>query len=101
MRCHRIRVREFPLLALLLIALALIFSPAGSAQTKRHTSSPAADSKPPSRDNYVGDAACRGCHEKETKAYEANAHHLTSQEADAHSIAGNFTPGANVFRSEE
>jgi len=79
--------------------LALMFASAGSAQTTHTAASPAADPKPPSRDSYAGDAACRTCHEKEAKAYEANPHHLTSQVADAHSIAGSFASGTNILKT--
>jgi hypothetical protein len=83
-------------LGVVLLASALPF--AGSAQT-RHANAPAADKKPPSRDAYVGDQACRSCHEKEFTAYQTTAHHLTTQAADAHSIAGNFAAGANLFKT--
>src|SRR5271163_3642951 len=67
------------------------------AQTHR-TASPSTGKQPPSRESYVGDQACRSCHEEEFKTYQATAHHLTSQVADAHSIAGSFTPD-NIFKT--
>jgi hypothetical protein len=55
--------------------------------------------QPPARDHYVGDAACRSCHQKEFDSYQATAHHLTSRTADAHSIIGKFDAGENIFRT--
>ena len=59
----------------------------------------AADKKPPSHHEYVGDNACRSCHAQESATYSGTAHHLTSQLPNAHSIKGNFGPGANVLRT--
>ena len=53
----------------------------------------------PARDHYAGNEACRACHAAEVSSYEITAHHLTSQLADAHSIAGSFTTGGNIFRT--
>ena len=84
------------LICLLAATLSLVTDTA--AQTK-HAVSPDTSKQSPSRDRYVGDQACQSCHEEEFKAYQATAHHLTSRLADAHSIAGNFAGGANVFKT--
>ena len=55
--------------------------------------------KPPPRQAYVGDDACRSCHEKEAAAYAQTAHHLTSRLPSKNSIAGKFTTGSNVLRT--
>jgi Cytochrome c554 and c-prime len=81
-----------------LLILALAMAATGSAQTHR-TDTLSAEKKPPSRDTYVGDEACRSCHEQEFEIYQATAHHLTSRLADARSIAGNFAAGANLFKT--
>jgi Cytochrome c554 and c-prime len=81
-----------------LVALATILPSAAPGQTRR-SASPTAEKKPPTREAYVGDQACRPCHEKEFTAYQATAHHLTSRLADAHSIAGNFAAGSNFFNT--
>jgi Cytochrome c554 and c-prime len=57
------------------------------------------DKQPPPRRAYAGDAACRSCHEQETKSYSETAHHLTSRTPNAHSILGKFSPGANILRT--
>jgi Cytochrome c554 and c-prime len=51
------------------------------------------------RDGYVGDAACQACHREIVESYSHTAHHLTSRRADKDSIAGNFTPGANLLKT--
>ncbi len=47
---------------------------------------------------YVGDDKCLSCHEKQ-RTFLNTAHHLTSQEASAASIAGSFAPGKNVLKT--
>lgn len=48
------------------------------------------------RSNYVGDAACGACHERQTGSFHETAHYLTSRLPDKSSILGGFTPGANT-----
>jgi hypothetical protein len=42
------------------------------------------------REQYVGDAACTLCHEKEAQSYVHTAHHLTSQVATKETVLGPF-----------
>ncbi len=94
-RHHRRAVSTPALSAILIAALSsLAISP---AQTQR--TAPAAAIKQPPRESYVGDQACRSCHEEEFKTYQSTAHHLTSRAADAHSIAGSFATGSNIFKT--
>jgi len=81
------------------LTLALLLPLAAPAQTARRATLPGGESKPPSRDSYAGDDACLTCHEAEAKAHAGTAHHLTSQIAGAGSIAGNFHPGSNIFKT--
>lgn len=76
---------------------ALIWSAASHAQARRATS--AVDQKPPTRESYLGDEACKPCHEEEFRTYQATAHHLTSRIAGEHSIAGNFSDVGNTFKT--
>lgn len=46
---------------------------------------------------YVGDGACRRCHETESESYKLTAHHLTSQSPSARSILGSFDSGNNTL----
>lgn len=48
---------------------------------------------------YVGDDKCLECHEKQ-RTYLTTAHHLTSQPANAKSIAGSFAPGKNILQTQ-
>jgi hypothetical protein len=51
----------------------------------------------PTRDDYLGDAACAKCHEEKVDSFHQTAHALTSRLPDKQSILGNFTPGDNIF----
>lgn len=48
---------------------------------------------------YVGNDKCISCHQDYQK-YFATAHHLTSQQATANSIAGSFAAGKNILRTQ-
>ncbi len=82
-----------PLIAALSLLLALL-NPL-SAQLPE-APSPAAGVP---RNQYVGDAACRPCHQETYKNYRGSAHHLSSRLPDASSVEGKFTPGSNILRT--
>jgi Cytochrome c554 and c-prime len=50
-----------------------------------------------SRDDFVGDLACRPCHSREFTSYLATAHHRSSRLPDVASVAGNFAHGNDVM----
>jgi hypothetical protein len=50
--------------------------------------------------SYVGDDKCLSCHEKQ-RTFLDTAHHFTSREASAVSIAGSFAPGKNILKTLE
>jgi hypothetical protein len=50
--------------------------------------------------SYVGDDKCLSCHEKQ-RTFLDTAHHLSSREASAVSIAGSFAAGKNVLKTPE
>jgi hypothetical protein len=52
-----------------------------------------------SRAQYVGDAACRDCHQAAFQSYLTSAHHLASRPPDATSIDGKFNAGSNILRT--
>ena len=88
------------------IVLALTASHCVSPEAARpvHDFSPRPDlqgveKKPVSRDNYVGDATCGSCHKDKGESFSRTAHHLTSRQARADSIAGTFSPGANILKT--
>ena len=51
------------------------------------------------RNQYVGDAACRPCHQETYRTYRGSAHHLSSRLPDASSVEASFTPGSNILRT--
>jgi Cytochrome c554 and c-prime len=54
---------------------------------------------PVANGDFVGDEACRSCHQHENDTYYGTAHHLTSQIADKNSVLGTFNEGANILRT--
>jgi hypothetical protein len=75
-----------------------------SLRSERHpqeifaqTSDPIAQKPEQDRSQYVGDAACVRCHEKETQTYVLTAHHLTSQSANRDTVWGAFAQGQNLL----
>jgi hypothetical protein len=62
-----------------------------------HPISAATDRSP--REGYVGDEACRGCHQEKFETYLNSAHHLASRLPSRTSIAGKFAPGSNILRT--
>lgn len=57
------------------------------------------EKRAPESGGYVGDQACRPCHRETSQTYLLTAHHLTSQVANEHTIAGKFSEGANVLKT--
>jgi len=53
--------------------------------------------KPVARDQYAGDEVCGSCHRDKLESFFRTAHHLSSREATADSIAGTFAAGANIL----
>jgi hypothetical protein len=50
-----------------------------------------------SKGKFVGNAACKSCHQSVFYSYENTAHNLTSRPASATSIKGSFKTGNNYF----
>ncbi len=98
----------------ILLALLLIFraSPFGlhdsprrlfaqpEASTCYRAVSPLTESQA-NRENYVGDGACRSCHEAIDRTYLRTGHHLTSQVPSESSISGKFTVASNILRTAD
>jgi Cytochrome c554 and c-prime len=53
----------------------------------------------PSRKDYVGDGACKACHQGIAESYERTAHHFTSQMPASSVLEGEFTQGPNTLRT--
>ena len=92
-------------------SVILLLALAASTQTSTPSSKPAGEggraqsaaaSAPKSaslRRDYVGNEACRPCHQTIVAAYDQTAHHLTSQVADKVSVLGTFSPGTNILKT--
>lgn len=52
---------------------------------------------PAAREGYVGDEACRSCHQDKFETYLNSAHHLASRLPGPSSIDGKFSPGSNLL----
>jgi len=70
-----------------LILGSQIFTPASNAQRELD------------RKDYVGDNACRSCHQEISSSYLHTSHHLTSQLPGEKSIPGKFTEGHNTLKT--
>jgi Cytochrome c554 and c-prime len=55
--------------------------------------------KPNPTESYVGDDACRSCHQNKVESFHRTAHYLTSRLPDKDSILGNFSPDANILKT--
>jgi Cytochrome c554 and c-prime len=74
--------------SLALLSLLLVSSQIPNAPTPANT-----------RNGYVGDEACRGCHQEKFETYLNSAHHLGSRLPGKASIDGNFAPGSNLLKT--
>jgi hypothetical protein len=87
----------------LTVWLALAAAGQTPSQPTDHASTPApasrAQKQPVEYGSYAGDDACRTCHREQSNTYLLTAHHLTSQQADGHTIAGKFSPDANILKT--
>lgn len=81
-----------------LLALLLFARP--SASTRDLSALPLSQNNA-SRVNYVGDAACRSCHEDIDRTYLHTGHHLTSQQPSENTISGKFTLPSNILRTAD
>jgi hypothetical protein len=70
--------------------------PSAVSRAQASPVSPSSSSRD-NRDGFVGDLACRPCHQDKFTTYLATAHHRTSRLPDVTSIAGSFTKGNNVM----
>jgi Cytochrome c554 and c-prime len=101
------RKRTLPTLVLLLTVSAagqsavpqpnLRSAPARSQESTQKA--PTGDAKSTFRENYVGDEACRSCHQDKVETFHQTAHYRTSSLPDKDSILGNFNPGANILKT--
>ena len=84
--------------ALLLLLQAWQAGPSLAHQVALSGGSSAAVS---TRQNYVGDEACRACHSEKVTSYQSTAHHLTSQPPTKESILGSFAEDKNILKTSD
>jgi hypothetical protein len=60
---------------------------------------PATAKHPDSSRGFVGDDACRSCHQQKIDTYYKTAHRLTSQSPGKNSVLGTFNQAANSMRT--
>lgn len=78
------------------VVLAAPLSAKSGGQTRSTT---AADANHDSREGYVGDEACLGCHASTVASFHQTTHFLTSSEPSETSILGTFTSGDNIVKT--
>jgi hypothetical protein len=81
----------------ILFTLPFVKAKLHSHEVFAQTSSPTTPGVPHDRSQYVGDAACADCHQKESQSYARTAHHLTSQLATTETVLGSFAQGRNLI----
>jgi nitrate/TMAO reductase-like tetraheme cytochrome c subunit len=97
---------------LTVVAMLLLFGPRGGAECSAASPRKTGDHRPSqsrtsgghlemARHDFVGDAACRKCHQEIAATYFRTTHHLTSQLPSKDSIAGNFRDGENLLRTSD
>jgi hypothetical protein len=79
------------------VALLFLRSERHPHQVFAQASSGIAQQSEHDRAQYVGDAVCARCHQKEAQSYVHTAHHLTSQSATKDTILGSFADGHNLL----
>lgn len=59
----------------------------------------AEEKKPPPRSDFIGDSACRSCHQEKGRTYIQTAHHLASGWPTPRTMRGSFTADSNVLKT--
>src|ERR1700728_255166 len=85
------------LVGCIFVALLFLRAERHPHQVFAQASSGIAQQSEQGRAQYVGDAACEGCHQTEAQSYVHTSHHLTSQPATKETILGSFANGHNLL----
>src|SRR5579864_172779 len=84
---------------LAIVTLLLAMEAAGQSGSSQPNPAPNSSPGPNPRENYVGDSACRSCHQDKVEGFHRTAHYLTSRLPDKDSILGDFSPDANILKT--
>ena len=86
---------------LMILIVALLLALAGTAQNSSPQSNPGPNpaAKSSLEDKYVGDEACRSCHQAAVESFHRTAHYLTSRLPDRDPILGDFRPDNNILKT--
>ena len=72
-----------------------------SARTAPAVGSMATEKSLNARRDFVGDGVCQECHPTIAETYVRTNHHLTSQLPSKESIAGKFSSGENILKTQD
>ena len=89
------------ILLIVAITVAGATRPQQSARTDSGRASPAGDKRADGRSDFVGDGVCQECHSTIAETYLRTNHHLTSQLPSKESIAGKFSDGKNILKTQD
>jgi hypothetical protein len=84
---------------LAIVVLFLSVEAAGRSSNSQSNPAPNSSPRPNPRENYVGDDACRSCHQDKVESFHRTAHYLTSRLPDKDSILGSFSADANILKT--
>jgi hypothetical protein len=101
---------EMSLKRKLIVIVVLLLAMEVASQNSRPQTTPALPSSPTQaassgntrlnpRESYVGDEACRSCHQDKVETFHRTAHYLTSRLPGKDSILGNFSPDSNILKT--
>ena len=80
----------------LVAIVTLVLAIGAASQNGNHKTPPR---QPNPREDYIGDEACRSCHQDKVETFHRTAHYLTSSRPDKDSILGTFSPNENILRT--
>lgn len=86
-------------LGMAVVAMHLALGAPARPDSLPPSSVPAKKSAVATSREFVGDRACRSCHQDEARLYASTAHYRTSRLPSAQSIEGKFVPGANDLQT--
>jgi Cytochrome c554 and c-prime len=81
------------------ITLLLVSQAAAQSNSVEANPTPNPPPRPSPRQDYVGDDACRSCHQEKVVSFHQTAHYRTSRLPDKDSILGSFSSNENILKT--